>query len=32
MQFVYGILFPFSREFVPVDLSMVCSREPVPFA
>jgi len=34
MLFVYGILFPLarSRESVPVDLTMVCSREPVPFA
>jgi hypothetical protein len=34
MLFVYGILFPLarSREPVPIDLTMVCSREPVPFA
>jgi len=34
MLFVYGILFLLarSRESVPVDLTMVCSREPVPFA
>jgi hypothetical protein len=32
MLFVYGILFPFSRECVPVDLTMVYAKESVPFA
>jgi hypothetical protein len=32
MLFVYGILFSFSRECVPVDLTMVYAREFVPFA
>jgi hypothetical protein len=32
MLFVYGILFPFSRESVPADLTVVFAREYVPFA
>jgi hypothetical protein len=31
MLFVYGNLFTFSRESVPVDITMVYARESLPF-